>query len=186
MEAQGLLDYDLNDIHCTPPYADELPAPDYDGKSRLKDVWFRGMAQMFSTVSPMTRKELDLDYMLPLMEKCGLSYYGCCEPLEKSLDFLAEIPNMRKISITPWANEELCAEWMSGNYVYSRKPNPAFVSGVFNEDVVRDETRQTVELCMKYNCPYEFVLKDISTVSYNPQNMISWVNTVESVIDEYY
>jgi hypothetical protein len=39
---------------------------------------------------------------------------------------------------------------------------------------------------MKNGCPYEFVLKDISTVTYKPGNLIEWVKAVEGVIDEYY
>ena len=186
MEEQGLLDFDIPSLHCTPPYADELPSSDYHGNVRLKDIWFRGMAQMFSMVSPNAHKEFDLDYMRPLMDQCGLSYYGCCEPLDNILDLLTEIPNMRKLGISPWANEERCAEQLGGRYVYSRKPNPAFVAVDCNEDIVRSETEKTVKFCLKYGCPYEFVLKDISTVSYKPGNLISWVNTVEQVLDEYY
>lgn len=187
MERLGLLGYDVSQLHCTPPYADELPAPDYDGGGvRLKDIWFRGMAQMFSTVSPAMHKEFDLDYMRPVMDKCGLSYYGCCEPLDNKLDLLFEIPNIRKLGVSPWASVEYCAERMGGNYVFARKPNPAFVAGSFDAETVRRETVETVEACLKYGCPYELVLKDISTVSYKPQNLIDWVNTVQETVDGYY
>ncbi|MCL2056584.1 MAG: hypothetical protein FWH02_05090 [Oscillospiraceae bacterium] len=186
MEEQGLLDFDLSDIHCTPPYADELPARDYSGSVRMGDVWFRGMAQMFSTVSPAAHKEFDIDYMRPIMDRCGLAYYGCCEPLDNVLDILAAIPNMRKIGVSPWSDEARNAERLGGKFVYARKPNPAFAAGDFNEEAVRAETKKTVELCLKYGCAYEFVLKDISTVSYKPQNLISWVQTVEATIDSYY
>ena len=40
-----------------------------------------------------------------------------------------------------------------------RKPNPAFVAGEFDEDVVRKEIEDTVRVCIRYRCPYEFVLK---------------------------
>jgi hypothetical protein len=32
----------------------------------------------------------------------------------------------------------------------------------------------------------EFVLKDISTVSGKPENLIIWAKTVSDVLDEYY
>jgi len=187
MEAQGLLDFNIPSLHCTPPYADELPSSGYDGANvGLRDVWFRGMAQSFSTVSPAMWKEFDIDYMRPLSDKCGLVYYGCCEPLDNILDMLMDIPNMRKLGISPWADENKCAETLGAKYVYARKPNPAFVATNFDADIVHQETKTTIELCLKYGCPYEFVLKDISTVSYKPQNLISWVTTVMSTIDEYY
>ena len=54
------------------------------------------------------------------------------------------------------------------------------------EDAVRKEIRETMDAVMKYNCPTEFVLKDISTVSGRPQNLIVWAQTVSDVLDKYY
>jgi hypothetical protein len=187
MENLGLLDYGVTALHCTPPYVDDLPRSDYaGGKVRLKDVWFRGMAQMFSSASPAMRDEFDLRYMRKMMEKCGLVYYGCCEPLDRSIPYLKKIPNMRKIGVSPWANVQSSAEQIQGDYVFARKPNPALVAGGFDAEEVRRETKETIEACQKYGCAYEFVLKDISTVSNNPQNLISWNETVQQTINEYY
>ena len=52
--------------------------------------------------------------------------------------------------------------------------------------ITEPETKRIIETCRENNCPYEFVLKDISTVTYKPQNLINWVDTVMSVIDSYY
>ncbi len=187
MEQQGLLDYNIASLHCTPPYVDDLPSKDYDGGNvRLKDVWFRGMAQMFTTISPAMHEEFDLQYMRRLMDKCGLSYYGCCEPLDKLIGRLKKIPNMRKIGVSPWADVRSSAQQIAGDYVFAHKPNPAFVVGEFDAEVVRREIRETVEACMDNGCPYEFVLKDISTVSYKPHNLIQWTKTVMNTLDEYY
>ena len=187
MEEQGLLDYNIPSLHCTPPFTDDLPAPDYDGgKVRFKDVWFRGMAQLFASASPQMQDEFDLQYMRPLMEKCGLSYYGCCEPLDHFIPYLKKIPNMRKIGVTPWANVRSCAEQIGNNYVLARKPNPANVARDFEKTVVADEIRETIEAAITNKCPAEFVLKDISTVNFKPQNLINWANTVKEVIDKYY
>ncbi|MDR2607460.1 MAG: hypothetical protein LBC57_03630 [Treponema sp.] len=186
-EKLGLLDYNVSSLHCTPPYCDDLPARDFDGtRVRLKDIWFRGMAQLFSSASPEMLNEFDLQYMKPLMEKCALVYYGCCEPLDKAIPYLKKIPNMRKIGVSPWANVRSSAEQMGSDYVYARKPNPAMVSGVFNRQAVEQEITETIEACMENKCPYEFVLKDISTVGGKPQNLIDWTETVMAVIDRYY
>ncbi|MDR1061565.1 MAG: hypothetical protein LBL83_10250 [Clostridiales bacterium] len=187
MEAEGLLDFRCQSLHCTPPYTDELPAKDYDGgKVRLKDVWFRGMAQILATVSPAQRDEFDLQYMRRIMDRCALSYYGCCEPLHLDIPYLKKIPNMRKIGVSPWADVASAAERIGGGYVFARKPNPAMVAGAFDAEAVRRETAETIEACMKNGCPYEFVLKDISTAGYRPQNIIDWTDTVMRTIDSYY
>ena len=188
MESLGLLEANPDDIHCTPPFTDELPLPDYDERRpiKLSDVWFRGMAQIFSAVSADMHEEFDLQYMCPLMARCGLVYYGCCEPLDNFISRLKTVPNMRKIGVSPWSDVRACAEQIGGNYVLARKPNPALVVSPFDADAVRRETVETVEACLKYGCPYELVLKDISTVSYRPRNLIAWNDTVRQVLDEYY
>ncbi len=187
METLGLLDYNIPSLHCTPPYSDEIPAKDYDGGSvRLKDVWFRGMAQLFSSASPAMHEEFDLQYMRQLMDLCALSYYGCCEPLDKVIPYLKKIPNMRKVGVSPWADIRSSAEQLGKDYVFARKPNPAHVAGWFDKEVVARETAETIEACLENNCPYEFVLKDISTVGFRPQNLINWAKTVTETIDRYY
>ena len=55
-----------------------------------------------------------------------------------------------------------------------------------DEELVRAETKQTVEACIRYHCPFELVLKDISTVSHRPENLFRWVQTVEKTIDQYF
>jgi hypothetical protein len=186
LEAQGLLDFSQSNLHCTPPYCDELPAKDWDGgKVRMKDIWFRGMAQPLSTVSPAMRDEFDLQYMRQLMDKCALSYYGCCEPLDLFIPYLKKVPNMRKIGVTPWAGLRSSAEQIGGDYVLAYKPNPANVA-VFNPETVRAEITAVIDAARENKCPYEFVLKDVSTVGYKPQNLFAWAKTAMSVIGEYY
>jgi hypothetical protein len=187
MEYQGLLDFNIQTLHCTPPYTDDLPAEDYDGGIiRLKDIWFRGAAQMFSATSPDMQDEFDLQYMRKVMDKCALSYYGCCEPLDKFIPYLKKVPNLRKIGVSPWADVQSSAEQIGGNYVLARKPNPALVAGKLNHDVVKQEIVETIEVCLQNKCPYEFVLKDISTVGYRPQNLIEWTHIVMDTINDYY
>ncbi len=180
IEKHNLAEPEPEMLHCTPAYVSGL------AESGLKATWFRGMAQMFSEVSPEMTQEFDIDYMIPLAERFAYSYYGCCEPLDRKMDVVKKIPNLRKIGVTPWANEEICGEAIGKNYVYARKPNPANVAIQTDPEVIRKETEETVKVCLKYGCPVEFVLKDISTVSHRPENLIIWADTVAEVLDHYY
>ena len=99
---------------------------------------------------------------------------------------LKRIPNLRKIGVSPWANVESCAEQIGGSYVVARKPNPALVAIAADPAVIARETEETVKACLKYGCPVEFVLKDISTVGFKPQNLAIWSQTVAKVLDSYY
>ena len=187
MEAQNLLDWDIADLHCTPHWADGIPTSDYSGGAvRMKDVWYRGMAQMFSSVSPGMFEEFELSHTLPLMEKFGAVYYGCCEPLDNKIHILKKIPNLRKIGVSPWANPRRAAEQIGQSYVFSHKPNPAHVAGSFNPDVVRAEIANVIEVCLEYKCPYEFTLKDISTVSGKPGNLIEWCRVAMDTVSRFY
>lgn len=186
LEKLNLLEPYPSLLHCTPAYTNQLPKEDFSGKTRLKDVWFRGMAQMLTTVSPQMFEEFELDYMRPLMERCGLVYYGCCEPLDDRIPLLAKIPNMRKLGVSPWADVEKCAALIGNRFVAARKPNPAYVAVSVDPEVVAKETEDTIKACRKNNCPYEFVLKDISTVSGKLENLSKWTETVNRTIDRYY
>ena len=107
-------------------------------------------------------------------------------PWKKRMDRIFRIPNLRKVGVSSWADVERSAELLGRSYVYARKPNPALVAGELDEDAVCSEARATLAACRKYGCPCEFVLKDISTVSYKPENLTRWVELMERTIDEFY
>ena len=186
MEAYGLYDSGCVSLHCTP--GDVTPPANYDtANANRKCLWFRTMAQGFSTISPAMHDEFDLQYSRPLAARCGYTYYGCCEPLHDRVDYLKKAyPNLRKVGVSPWADIEKSAEALGGDYVYSRKPNPAHVARVTDPDPIRKEITDTVTVCQKYGCPVDFTLKDISTVGYRPENLMVWAQTVSDVLDEYY
>ena len=175
-------------LHCTPGCSRELPATDFAGVPRPADVWGRCSAQIFSAVSPKMHDEFDLEYNQELFGQCGLLYYGCCEPLDKKVDILRKrFENLRKISITPWADPEIAARSMGGDYVMAAKPNPAFVCGrSFDPAPVEQEIRRYLDPCKKYGTTCEFVLKDVSSIANRPENLTCWAQTVSGVIDQYF
>jgi hypothetical protein len=184
LEEQGLLCYNQSLIHCTGAYTDDLPAPGFNPqKPRTKDIWMYGLAQMFATVSPAMFEEFEIDMCMPIFERFGLVYYGCCDPLDRKMKQVRKIPNLRKVSMSPWVNEELGASEIRGDYVYSRKPNPAMLAWPeFNEKEVRAHLQASVEVCDRYGCPLELILKDISTVMYQPQRLWRWAQIAMEVV----
>ena len=184
LEDQGLLCDEQSLIHCTGAYTDELPAPGYDPqKPRTKDLWMYGLAQMFSTVSPAMFKEFEVDYASRICARFGLVYYGCCDPLDRKMAEVRMIPNVRKISMSPWVNEDRGASEIGSDYVYSRKPSPALVAtGQFRPDHVQADLQATRTACDKYGCPLELILKDISTVRYQPERLFEWARVAMQVV----
>jgi len=59
-------------------------------------------------------------------------------------------------------------------------------SPTFNPEPVEQEIRGVLDACKKYGTTCEFVLKDISTIANNPNNLTQWCDTVKNVIDEHY
>jgi hypothetical protein len=183
LEEQGLFCGPQSLIHCTGAFTDELPAPGYNPeKVRAKDLWMFGLAQMFSTVSPKMFKEFEVDYSSRICARFGLVYYGCCDPLDKKMTQVRMIPNVRKVSMSPWVNQERGAAEIGRDFVYSRKPSPAFLAfDTFDTQAVRDDLMATRTACEKNHCPLEYILKDISTVRYQPQRLFEWSEMVMQI-----
>ncbi len=185
LEAQGVLCGPQSLIHCTGAYTDELPAPGYDPlKPRTRDIWMFGLAQMFSTVSPAMFKEFEVDYAGRICARFGLVYYGCCDPLDGKMAEVRLIPNVRKVSMSPWADQERGAAQIGRDLVFSRKPNPAFLAmDSWDADLVRADLMSTRQVCERYGCPLELILKDISTVRYEPQRLFEWARIAMQVVE---
>lgn len=94
------------------------------------------------------------------MEPFGLVYYGCCEALDRKIDILRQIPHLRKISIFPWADIDVAADAIAGDYVIASKPNPAFVAvDTLDEAAVRGEIRRIVEACRRNQISTEVLIQ---------------------------
>ncbi len=185
LEEQGLLCGPQSVVHCTGGWVDELPAPGYDpDRPRRKDMWMMGLAQMFSTVSPQMFKDFEVDYFSRICEGFGLVYYGCCDPLDRKMAEVRMIPNVRKVSMSAWTDQDLGASEIGGDYVFSRKPNPAsLATDVFHPEAVREDLRTTKDICERHGSPLEIILKDISTVRYDPQRLSQWAAVAMEVAE---
>lgn len=176
----------LSSLHCTAPYTEILPSTSDKKMFKMEDIWIRCTAQSLGSCSPEMYNNFEIEHMAPLFSRFGAVYYGCCEPLEKVIPYLKNHPNIRKIGVSPFANVYDCAEQIGRNYTLSRKPNPSYLSGGFSKEIIEKEIRQTVEICEKFNCSYDYVLKDISTIGHKPERLAIWAKTVNAVLDEFY
>ena len=156
-------------------YTDALPGEKYD-PDHIKpyNMWGCSNAQIFAQVSPEMHWEFALKHEMRWLEKWGLTYYGCCEPLDNKIRILQKIPNLRKISVSPWANLDTIIKEVGNKYVLSIKPSPAIFSGEgWDSGYARKYLKETMAKT-KGICHVEFIMKDISTVSYHPQRLWEW------------
>jgi len=166
-------------------YTKELPLDDFDENNiRTRDLWGSSVSQIFGSVSPEMQAELGLTYEKEWMERFTLNYYGCCEALEDKIEILSTIPNLRKISLSPWAKIKEASEKIQGRYVASIKPSPCeFARENFSVDGEIAKLRQKLE--DSKGCNVEVILKDLISVRLQPQRIWEWVEKAERLVREY-
>ncbi|MCL4416500.1 MAG: hypothetical protein M1475_05820 [Actinobacteria bacterium] len=167
-------------------YVKDLPHENFDKNNmRIEDLWSSATAQIFGGVSPKMHKEFALEYEKKWLSQFGLSYYGCCEPLHNKIEVFEEIPNLRKISMSPWANIDEAAEKMRGKYVMSLKPSSSILAfETWEPELVKKELEKKLKAAK--GCSVEIVLKDISTVKHQPWRLWEWAKIAKEVIKKIY
>jgi hypothetical protein len=168
-------------------YTDELPAPTYDPEHvRAKDLWGSGAAQIFSDVSPRMHWEFAMQYEVRWLSRFGLNYYGCCDPLHRKMGILEKIPNLRKVSMSPWVDIDQAVANVGNRYVFSYKPNPAvFAEETWHLDKARDELEMVLTKAKAHGCVVEVIMKDISTLRYQPHRLWEWAAMAAEVTRRY-
>ena len=176
MNEQGLFDCYTHLCHCSHTYCDDLPHDDCDPDNPTsQNVWAFGLAQLFSSVSPKITEEFEVPYMQRIFPYFGAIYYGCCDRLDDRLDVISKMPKIRKISCSPWSDRENFARNLPKQYIMSNKPNPALVAkDTMDEEEIRADIRRTVKAARDNGVGLELILKDISTVRYEPQRLWTW------------
>ena len=185
MEALGLLELNPFSLHGTCALCSDL-GRDYDGGPvRREHVWGRGFAQILSAVSPAMHEEFEINYMKKLMAGCAVNYYGCCEPLDRKMHIVEKLPNLRKVSVTPWADVDIAAEAIGKRYVLANKPKPGAVALRLDEDALREEIGRTLDAVKRNGCSCDIVLKDISSAGHDLRNLVRWEQTVMELVRNF-
>ncbi len=175
MNAMGLFDVYTNLCHCSHTFSDDLPGGDAVKHPCSQDSWAFGLAQLFTSVSPAITDEFEVRYMKRVFPLFGAVYYGCCDRLDDRLDIVTKLPNVRKISCSPWSDRENFARKLPKGYVMSNKPTPAVLAyDSFDESAARGDLRRTILAARENNVPLEMILKDVSTVRYDPKRLWRW------------
>ena len=165
-------------------YTDELPQPNCDpNRVRPCDMWASAEAQEMALVSPAMHREFVLEYEERLLAPFGLNGYGCCEDLTRKLDDVLAIPNIRRISIAPWADVDACAERLAGGCIFSWKPQPAHLVGQFDEAHIRRYIQHTLDATR--GCVVEMILKDTHTCEHHPERFTLWTQIARELAESY-
>ena len=165
-------------------YSSELPLKDADPEHvRPIDIWASAESQEMDPVSPDMHEEFVMQYEKRLLAPFGLNGYGCCDNLTHKLEHVLEIPNIRRISIAPWADVDLCADQLRGDCIFSWKPKPTHLVGAFDESALKKYIKHTLEVTS--GCVTEMILKDTHTCENEPQRFTRWSSIARDLVEKH-
>ena len=178
-EASGTLHTAARMQHlCQGTYCFTGELSDSEPDAKLKDMWLFMDSQETAGVSPAMYRDLVFPHYKRVMDEFGLISYGCCEATHPIWDeCLSKLPHLRKVSISPWCNEEFMGERLQGTGVtFLRKP-PATILGMNTPDLDEAETlacfRKTGKAAK--GCKIEIIQRDVYTVGSNPEKVRRFV-----------
>jgi len=183
----GLHNTNATLCHCSHVFTDELlPTSGAGREPTSQHCWSFGLAQLMTATSPDIFEEFELPYITRMAEHFGAIYYGCCDRLDDRLHLVKRIPNVRKVSCSPWSNKENFAAQLGSNLVLSAKPNPAYLA---DSDMYEEEIRRELEeyclLAKQHGLSVEFLLKDVSTVRGQSQRLVRWAEIAMQVAENF-
>jgi hypothetical protein len=161
---------------------DALPAEDFKGQVRCRDMWGFTESQETVGVSPEMYEEFIFPCEKPLMDRFGLTCYGCCEPLHGRWQVVKRHQHLRRVSCSPWADLEKMADCLQDRYVLSYKPNPAALAvPEIDEKAIREGLRRALDITR--GCVVEVIMKDNHTLAGRPENAVRWCRIAKEEIE---
>lgn len=192
LEAEGMLLPTASFEHCGQGsfcFTHELPSTvDPVKKLATTDLWGFMDSQETVGISPSMYKDFIFPYYKKVSDLFGLFSYGCCEPVDPIWDMcLSKCENLRKVSISPWCNEEIMGEKLRGSKViYHRKPSPNFIGVGTELDEEAWRKHIVTTLMAARGCKLEFSQRDVYSLGGNLEKPRRAVQIIRELIDEYW
>ena len=169
-EEQGLLtlNNDGNQGYCSgsSQFSDEIPGRQLrPGETVLStDRYGYLEAQEAAGLSPDMFAEFLMPHFRRLAARFRLMKFGCCEPVHGFMTHLQELNGLRKVSVTPWCDQEKLAARCHSGVIWSRKPVPLKLCGSsFDPDDFRAHLRETLEIGAGHFI--EFIFRDTNRLT---------------------
>jgi len=191
LEAGGLLTPNNGNngvAQGTYAFTNELCQAQQTSGIKLSDLWGYVDSQETAAISRDMFAEFFFPYYKRITDLWGFVNYGCCEAVHEIWDnCLSQMQNLRKISISPWCNEEFMGDKLRGTKViYHRKPSPNFmgVDKVFDEKAFSKHITDTLRAAR--GCKLEFSFRDIYTLQGEKWRAKRAYEIVKGLIEEYW
>lgn len=186
LEANGLLTLN-NDMLDVPAgilgYTRDLPQE--REQPLLSGLWGWLEAQELAEISPQMFEEFVFPFQQRIARRFGLVSYGCCEKMQQRFEKVRTLPNLRRVSVSPWADKLELGEMMGGDYLYAWKLNPSVLArDKASTDAIRADIEPFIGPLRGFGCRLELVMKDNHTLCRNSQNVKTWVCTAKEIVNQ--
>ena len=163
----------------------ELPT---DRAEKTSHCWGFLESQETTAVSPETFGEFVFPYQDRLVKRFGLLSYGCCERVDAIWpDYLSKWDNLRKLSVSPFNNEELVGEYLRGSkVVYYSKPRADLVTGrgPMDEEALR---KDFARICRgAEGCLLEVAQREVMTLRGDMERGRRYVEIAKECVETYW
>lgn len=163
----------------------ELPT---DRAEKTTDCWGFLESQETTAVSPETFGEFVFPYQDRLVKRFGLLSYGCCERVDAIWpDYLSKWENLRKLSVSPFNNEDQVGEYLRGSKViYYSKPRADLVThrGPMDEEALR---KDFARICRAAEgCLFEVAQREVMTLRGDMERGRRYVEIAKECVEQYW
>lgn len=152
-----------------------------------KDVWGYMDSQETVGISPEIFGEFIFPYYKKIADSFGALSYGCCEPVDPIWEnYISKFENLRRVSISPWCNEEYMGEQLKGkDIIYHRKPsaNMIGVGTTLDEEEVRRSITRTLKAGK--GCKIEFTQRDVYSINHDINKVRRYVEIIRELTEKY-
>ncbi len=163
----------------------ELPA---ENVTKTTQCWGFLESQETTAVSPETFGEFVFPYQDRLVKRFGLLSYGCCERVDAIWpDYLSKWDKMRKLSVSPFNNEDLVGEYLRGSkVVYYSKPRAELVTtpGAMDEEAVHKDFQRICQAAS--GCLFEIGQREVMTLHGDVQRGKRYVQIAKECVEKYW
>lgn len=152
---------------------------------RLAQSWTYISAQSLCGLSPEMYAEFLQPYHARLAAAMGENrvYYHACEDIAAKIPIIRDLPNLRRVHVSPWTDLEIAVEQLGRTVVLEVDVHPADTVFVHSQAQMREALERRMDIAG--DCIFEINLIGVETVRGNPTVLSTWARIAQEVTEQY-